>query len=248
MRIKIPYIVIILLSFFLACTNYSEIYRRSQQKVNQTNDYWDQQRQEAIAHYKNQPRKLQQVLASIKQQREAQIDSILASRDDVLQAEHTKERRNAALLFAGAAATVGAIAAAKAISRDENNSESSSYGTGGGGKNHSYNSSDQDLSPHSSYSNNNAHRQNVCVKYKKRHGWSKGYKVQGTIIKGSELNRKTGSYKYNSYSTYVVVFWDNDEASVLELDYYYGSISGVGVSAKDQRKRPWEVSSSSICY
>jgi hypothetical protein len=232
---KICYLI--LLSFFLACTNYSEIYRRSQQKVNQANDYWDQQKQGAVEYYSHQPAKLQKILAGIERQREAQIDSILASRDKSLRAAQAKERRNTALFFAGAAATLGAIAAA-------NSTSGGGYDSGGSSSGSNY----QDSTPDSSYSNNNAHRQNVCVKYKKRHGWSKGYKVQGTIIKGSELSRKTGSYKYNSYSTYVVVFWDNDEASVLELDYYYGSISGVGVSAKDQRNRPWEVSSSSICY
>lgn len=94
----------------------------------------------------------------------------------------------------------------------------------------------------------NATRQTVCVAYKTQYGWSHGYKVTGNVIKGSELNRRTGTYNYNSFSTYVVVFWDKGEASILELDYYFGGISAYGNSAKDQYGREWEVSTSSLCY
>lgn len=94
----------------------------------------------------------------------------------------------------------------------------------------------------------NSKREKVCVKYETEYGWSKGYKVEGTILKGSELNSRTGTYNYQSYSTYVVVFWAEDQASILKLAHYYGSIPVTGVTATDQRNRSWKVSTSSYCY
>jgi hypothetical protein len=87
----------------------------------------------------------------------------------------------------------------------------------------------------------------VCVKYKTQIGWSKGYQVEGKVMKGSELNTATSSFDYNSLSTYVVIFWDQDEVSILELDFYFGSISVIGDNATDQIGREWKVSSSSLC-
>ena len=88
----------------------------------------------------------------------------------------------------------------------------------------------------------------VCVKYQTQSGWSKGYQVDGTVIKGSELNSRTGTYNYEPYSTYVVVFWSQEQASILQLSYYSGSISAYGISATDQEGRSWQVSKTSYCY
>lgn len=87
----------------------------------------------------------------------------------------------------------------------------------------------------------------LCVKYMTAAGWSQGYRVQATVVKGAELNRRTSSFNYNALSTYVVVFWDPGEASLLELDYYFGSISALGHDATDQLGRAWRVSSG-LCY
>lgn len=97
-------------------------------------------------------------------------------------------------------------------------------------------------------SQSSASSETVCVKYETEYGWSKGYQVTGTVIKGTELNSRTGTYNYSPYSTYVVVFWDEDQASILELDFYSGSISTYGQSATDQRGRSWQVSQTSYCY
>ncbi len=87
----------------------------------------------------------------------------------------------------------------------------------------------------------------VCVKYKKEYGWSTGYKVAADLMKGSALNRATNSHLYISSSTYVIVWWDYAECSILRLDYYYGSISVIGVEATDQEGRKWKVSQSTLC-
>ena len=57
----------------------------------------------------------------------------------------------------------------------------------------------------------------ICATYKNS---GNKYKVEGNIYKGTELNKRTNSYKYNSWSTYVVIFWSNDQASIIKLAYY----------------------------
>lgn len=88
----------------------------------------------------------------------------------------------------------------------------------------------------------------VCAKYMTESGWSENYKVEAKIAKGSELNTATKTFDYNSFSTYVVIFWDQDEVSILELESYFGSLSPFGHDATDQIGREWNVSSSPMCY
>ena len=78
----------------------------------------------------------------------------------------------------------------------------------------------------------------VCATYSNT---GKSYTVQGNIYSGNELNSKTGSWSYNSWSTYVVIFWSNAQASVIELDYYFGSLGFMGSNGKDQRGYPWTI-------
>ena len=91
-------------------------------------------------------------------------------------------------------------------------------------------------------------RETVCAKYETEAGWSQSYSVQATIVKGSELNRRTGTFNYTPYSTYAVIFWAEGEASMLELEYYSGSLSAYGVDAVDQRGRKWHVARTNYCY
>ena len=39
-----------------------------------------------------------------------------------------------------------------------------------------------------------AERQEVCVKYRKDFGWSKGYSVVATVISGSDLNSAVAEF------------------------------------------------------
>lgn len=90
-------------------------------------------------------------------------------------------------------------------------------------------------------------QQQLCVKYETEDGWSKGYSVNVTIIKGSELNRRTKTYNYSSYSTYAVIFWGDDQASVIKLSYYTGSIGVYGVSGTDAQGREWKLAKNRYC-
>lgn len=89
-------------------------------------------------------------------------------------------------------------------------------------------------------------RVDVCAKYRSGYGWSKGYQVSATKIKGGDLNRATRSWDYDAYATYIVIFWDRDQASIIKLDW--PNLSAIGTQGEDQRGVRWEVSTSSYCF
>ena len=66
-------------------------------------------------------------------------------------------------------------------------------------------------------------------------------KLKEIYIKCSELNQKTNSFDYTSYSTYVVIFWANDKATIIELDHYFGSLGFMGSNGKDKGGYPWNI-------
>lgn len=84
----------------------------------------------------------------------------------------------------------------------------------------------------------------VCAKYL---GTGKSYVVESKVYSGSELNQRTKSYNYNSFSTHGVIFWGPEQASVIELDFSIGNkISPYGSTGKDQRGYRWELSTSTM--
>ena len=78
----------------------------------------------------------------------------------------------------------------------------------------------------------------VCATYENT---GKSYAVEAIILEGSELNSETNSFNYNSFSTYAVIFWSNEQASVIELDNFFGSIGIFGTNGNDQRGYPWKI-------
>ena len=91
-----------------------------------------------------------------------------------------------------------------------------------------------------------ATRVDACAKYLNT---NKAYKVEVTLISGSELNSKTYTFDYDAFSTYAVIFWSNDQASVIELDFFLGSLNPFGTKGYDQEGRPWEISSNTtFCF
>lgn len=88
-----------------------------------------------------------------------------------------------------------------------------------------------------------AERVQVCA----TEGQGKSYKVQATLTTGQELNSATHSFDYNGFSKYVVIFWQDNQASVIEMDY--PGLSSYGVDGKDQQGRHWSVSSNTAyCF
>jgi hypothetical protein len=88
-----------------------------------------------------------------------------------------------------------------------------------------------------------ASEEEICVKYEKEYGWSKGYSVTGHLISGSDLNQKTGSLsRFKPFSTYVAVFWEKDEVSLFELpSSSMGSVPIFATEVKDQKGRKWKI-------
>ena len=91
-------------------------------------------------------------------------------------------------------------------------------------------------------------RLKLCIKYQADYGWSTGYNVSASVMKGTVLNQKTGTYNYNTFSTYVVVFWAQGEATIIELSYYFGSFSAIPISGTDKTGRAWQVAQTDFCY
>ena len=78
----------------------------------------------------------------------------------------------------------------------------------------------------------------VCATYSNT---GKSYKVQGQIYKGTELNQSTSSFDYSPFSTYVVIFWSQGQASIIELGFFLGGLSPFGSSGTDQRGYEWKI-------
>lgn len=91
-----------------------------------------------------------------------------------------------------------------------------------------------------------ADREDVCVHYAANYGWSKGYQVTATIETGTELNQATRTYNFQAFDKYVVIFWDQDQVSVIKMraPFFLGPIDALG---EDQQGRQWHVSNSSFC-
>ena len=62
------------------------------------------------------------------------------------------------------------------------------------------------------------------------------------------MNKATKSYKYDGFSKYVVIFWSNEQASIIEMDSSFGDFS-FETSGKDQDGRPWTIKRGhNFCY
>lgn len=95
------------------------------------------------------------------------------------------------------------------------------------------------------------------VRYETRDGASDWHKTQVTFLKGAELNKTTRTFDYNAFSAYVVIFFAQDQAAVIELD---APVFGCGSEftanciprfgnpkGKDQSGRTWEICTGSFC-
>lgn len=101
--------------------------------------------------------------------------------------------------------------------------------------------------------------QTCKVKYKKEYGWSKLYEIQVTFMRGSELNDATNSYSYTSYASYAIIFWSEEQVTIIKLstdkcggiygssecdyDDFHGLMDNGYVDGTDSDDRKWK-----ICY
>lgn len=96
-----------------------------------------------------------------------------------------------------------------------------------------------------------AEQQKVCVKYEQEIGWSKSYRVDATIVKGTELIRATNDYfRFNSFSTYAVIFWEKDQATILEMPpLSMGNVPMLDSTVQDMEGRNWQIRrGNSLCF
>ena len=76
------------------------------------------------------------------------------------------------------------------------------------------------------------------------------YKVDVHVYSGRELNDAIGSMDYRPLSSYAVVFWSQDEVSIIKLNSYLGSLTAFGHKGVDQDGREYMIhnaSPSSFC-
>lgn len=60
-------------------------------------------------------------------------------------------------------------------------------------------------------------RRDAKVKYMTEYGWSKLYDVEVIFMTGYELNTATNTFNYNAYAVYGVIFWAQNQATVIKL-------------------------------
>jgi len=79
----------------------------------------------------------------------------------------------------------------------------------------------------------------VCARYLNS---NKAYTVEAQVYDGGDLNRRTNSFNYDYFSTYVVIFWAQGQATVIDMGSLIGGTIGpFGARGTDQQGRPWEV-------
>jgi hypothetical protein len=100
--------------------------------------------------------------------------------------------------------------------------------------------------------------QTCSVRYMTQDGWSNKYSVDVTFVSGSELNKATSSFKYSSFSVYAVIFWREDQVSVIKLSTFLHC--GIEVDkdcitttigdlrGKDQDNDKWRISVSDYSF
>lgn len=83
----------------------------------------------------------------------------------------------------------------------------------------------------------------VCATYVNS---GKTYAVQALVASGNELNSAWNTNVLRGTKNYVVIYWDNDEATVIELSY---GTPGLGAApGEDQKGYPWAVRRGTFCF
>jgi len=75
----------------------------------------------------------------------------------------------------------------------------------------------------------------ICAEYT---ATGKTYHVTAISTNGSELNEETDTLNYNSLSQYILIFWAQDRASVIEMSGPAAYVPGDGT---DQEGRSWKI-------
>lgn len=63
------------------------------------------------------------------------------------------------------------------------------------------------------------------IYYEQGYGWSEGYIMEVSFMTGKGLNEATKSYRFGTYTNYALIWFNEGEVAILEIDEY---IYGVG--------------------
>lgn len=88
-------------------------------------------------------------------------------------------------------------------------------------------------------------REPVCASQDTINGWSRQHKVEGVVLRGSELNQVKKSLLFSPPSLYVVLLWDESRVTAIELDAPV--LRPVGQSGRDERGVRWKVATGDFC-
>ena len=94
-------------------------------------------------------------------------------------------------------------------------------------------------------------KQDACVKYRTEYSWSKGYRIEASVMSGSDLNRAVGSVsRFNAFATYAVVFWGEGQATILKLPTLsMGNLPIIEQEVDDQDGGKWKIQRGhTLCY
>jgi hypothetical protein len=102
-----------------------------------------------------------------------------------------------------------------------------------------------------------AYRQPCRAKYETSLGWSQYYDVECIYVSGNELLMATGDLRFDMLKTYVVIFWAQNQASVIKIEELTscgmeateGCATLLGnVHGPDQEGRRWELCQEGFCF
>ena len=88
-------------------------------------------------------------------------------------------------------------------------------------------------------------REKVCARQDTINGWSRTHTVDALILRGSELNHAKKALIFTPASLYVVLLWDKERTTAIELDV--PRFSDLGQAGRDERGNRWEVKKGEGC-
>ena len=107
-------------------------------------------------------------------------------------------------------------------------------------------------------------RARVCVRYEQHIFQGEGfppikrmsqpYNVIGILTDGHELNSATNTHDYSTTDTYLVIFWDNDQVSIIKSKFGpdimpdSNLVSGIWKEGIDQRGVKWEFKANELNF
>lgn len=89
--------------------------------------------------------------------------------------------------------------------------------------------------------------ESFCVQYKlpNKEQWSNSLVVEAAKLYGSELNKIEKKFIYDSFSTYIILSWTPDVASIVKLKL--PGLSAVNSLGIDAHNIEWKIKDSDFC-